>query len=79
VAIDETLRAKLAEHLQKTWRTPACVSCGCALWELHGFVTLVLTDSPSVATGESGLPSVAVVCQRCGNTVLINLVVANAL
>ena len=79
VAIDENLRNRIAEHLKRTWRAPTCQLCGCGLWELHGYVTLVLTDSPATPTGTDGLPTVAVVCQRCGNTVLINLVVANAL
>jgi hypothetical protein len=79
VAIDESLRRQIAEHLKRTWRSPICHLCGCDVWELHGYVTLVLTDSPATATGADGLPTVAVVCQRCGNTILINLVVARAL
>jgi hypothetical protein len=79
VGIDDTSRSRIAEHIKKTWRTPGCLLCGCIVWELHGHVTVLLSDAPGATVSAEGLPSVAVVCQRCGNTILINLVVANAL
>jgi hypothetical protein len=79
VAVDEALRNKIAEHLKRTWRHSACLHCGSATWELHGHITILLSDTVgAVAAPSAGLPSVAMVCQRCGNTVLINLVVAGA-
>jgi hypothetical protein len=78
VAIDEALRLQLVEHLKK-WRSASCVLCGASLWEMHGHLTLLLTDQPGTTQATDGLPTVALVCQRCGNTVLINLIVANAL
>jgi hypothetical protein len=79
VAVDDATRDKVAAHLKKVWRGAGCVLCGCTTWELHGYVTVVLGDAPGGgATGTEGLPCVALVCQRCGNTVFINLVVANA-
>ncbi len=79
MALDEAARTKLAEHLQKTWRSPGCVLCGSTTWELHGYVTIILSDAPGASAGTEGLPACALVCQRCGNTVIINLVVADAL
>ncbi len=80
MAVDETLRRKVTEHLKRTWRSNACLLCGCTVWEIHGHVTVILGDAPGTVAGASeGLPSVAMVCQRCGNTVLVNLVVADAL
>jgi hypothetical protein len=79
VALDQASKSKLAEHLKKTWRSPACVLCGCTVWEVHGHVTVVLGDTPGTTIGTDALPSVALVCQRCGNTILINLVVADPL
>lgn len=77
MAVDEATRDKVTEHLKKTWRTAACLLCGCTVWELHGHVTVVLGDTPGATAATEGLPSVAAVCQRCGNTVFINLVVAD--
>jgi hypothetical protein len=79
VTIDDSLRSRISDHLKRTWKGAACQLCGSSVWELHGYVTLLLSDSPAAATGDTGLPTVAMVCQRCGNTVLMNLVVANAL
>jgi hypothetical protein len=79
VGLDDTTRSKIADHLKKTWRSAGCLLCGCTTWELHGHLTLLLGDAPGATVTPEGLPSVAVVCQRCGNTILINLVVANAL
>jgi hypothetical protein len=79
VAVDDALRIKVAEHLKKTWRTSACLLCGCTTWELHGHVTVLLADVPGGTSSTEGLPAVALVCQRCGNTVFMNLVVADAL
>jgi hypothetical protein len=79
VALDQTWKNKIGEHLRKRWRSPECQLCGCTLWELHGHVTVILGDAPGATASTEGLPSVALVCQRCGNTVFINLVVADAL
>ena len=79
MAVDETTRRKIAEHVKRTWRSPGCLICGCLTWELHGHVTLILGDAPGATVSTDALPSLALVCQRCGNTVLVNLVLANAL
>lgn len=79
MAIDPTLKDTLVEHIKRTWRTPGCALCGCSIWELYGHLTLPLADGPGGAPTGDGLPTVAVVCQRCGNTVLVNLVVAGGL
>ena len=80
MAVDDTLRGKLADHLKRVWQSPACLLCGCTVWEAHGHVTVLLSDVPGTLTGiTDGLPTVALVCQRCGNTVFVNLVVAGAL
>jgi hypothetical protein len=79
VAIDEETRKTIAEHIKRTWRSPACVLCGCTVWELYGHATVVLGDAPGSLTAADGLPCCVMVCQRCGNSVLVNMVVADAL
>lgn len=78
MALDQAARNKIAEHAQKTWRSPGCLLCGCTTWEVHGYVTLIVGNAPGPG-GDEGLPSAALVCQRCGNTVIVNLVVADAM
>lgn len=56
---------------------PNCRLCTVNAWEFNGFIALGLSDSPGVAQfGGQNLPSVALVCKNCGNTVLINAVIA---
>jgi hypothetical protein len=71
VALDDITRNKVTEHVKKTWRGAGCLLCGCTTWELHGHVTLILSDAPGGTAATEGLPSAVVVCQRCGNTILI--------
>ncbi len=61
-------------------RLPAklgCSACTHTQWTLaDGFVFLSLSDSPgSIPIGGNGLPSVALTCKNCGNTLLFNLIV----
>jgi hypothetical protein len=66
----------LAEHLHRTWTRKECLQCGGNNWALHGYVTLITADTLVATPGAPILPCAAAVCQMCGNTVLINLVVA---
>jgi hypothetical protein len=66
----------LAGHIHRTWTRKECLQCGTNNWALHGYITLITADNLGVALGAPILPSAAAVCQMCGNTVLINLVVA---
>jgi hypothetical protein len=66
----------LATHIDRTWARRECVQCGMNNWATHGYITLTIADTLGSAVGASILPTAAAVCQVCGNTVLINLVVA---
>lgn len=75
MALDPQLQARVIAQLQQKWRTSTCPMCGQNTWEVHGHVTLNLGNVPGVLqVGGPVLPTVAVVCQVCGNTVLVNLV-----
>ena len=67
----------LFAHINRTWAKKECVHCGMLDWAVHGYITLTIADTLGGMQGASILPTAAVVCQVCGNTVLVNLVVAN--
>jgi hypothetical protein len=66
----------LTAHINRTWATKECLQCGLNNWAMHGYITLTIADTLGGIQGASILPTAAAVCQVCGNTVLINLVVA---
>jgi hypothetical protein len=66
----------LTSHINRTWARKECAQCGTINWALHGYITLTIADTLGSSVGASILPTAAAVCQVCGNTVLINLVVA---
>jgi len=80
VAFDQTTIQKLVEHLKRTWIVQVCPMCKQNNWEIHGQVTLSLgtTAGRPAAAGQS-LPCALVICQVCGNSVIVNLVVAAVL
>jgi hypothetical protein len=69
---------KLLQHLKDKWKTQPCPLCGVRKWnvqsksfelrEFHGG-GLVLGPGPII-------PVIPVVCTNCGNTILINSLVA---
>ena len=79
MALDAATIERIIQHLKSAWTVQACPMCRKSNWEVHGPITFSLgaTESfaSSVALGQS-LPCAAVVCQSCGNSLLINLVVA---
>jgi predicted nucleic-acid-binding Zn-ribbon protein len=67
----------LIEHLNEKWGVRGCAQCGSTNWELQDSIfelrqfrggTLVV-DGPLI-------PVVPVVCRNCGNTVLVNGLIA---
>jgi len=79
VAFEAAKIQKIIEHIKNTWTVQSCPMCKQNNWEIHGQVTLSLGPSVgrSSAAGQS-LPCAVIVCQVCGNSVIINLVVAGA-
>ena len=67
----------LFAHVNRTWARKECSQCGMIDWAMHGYITLTIADTLGGMQGASILPTAAAVCQVCGNTLLINLVVAN--
>lgn len=66
----------LLEHINDKWEVPNCRYCGENEWSASGKIFLRLSKEGELdLTGESQ-PTAPLVCMNCGNTVLINLVVA---
>jgi hypothetical protein len=77
VALDQATIQKIVEHLKRKWTVQTCPMCKQNNWEIHGQVTLSLTAATGRATGAGqALPCAVVICQVCGNSVIVNLVVA---
>lgn len=74
----EEVKAKVAAHIEKTW-TKNCPMCGSNRWAVHAYVPVELSPRIEAVFGAQVLPSAGIVCQTCGNTVLVNLIVAGVL
>jgi hypothetical protein len=77
MAFDATTIERIIQHLKSGWTVQTCPMCKKSNWEVHGPVTLSLGGGSeySAAPGQN-LPCAAIVCQSCGNTLIVNLVVA---
>jgi hypothetical protein len=76
MGFDATTIERIIQHLKGSWTVQACPMCKKSNWEVHGPITLSLGVSDnSVGLGQN-LPCAAIVCQSCGNSLIINLVVA---
>jgi hypothetical protein len=66
----------LAQHVVTKW-TNGCPMCGTRRWSPHAFVNMELSPSAKgQVIGAQVLPSAALVCQNCGFTAIVNLIVA---
>ncbi len=77
MALDKNLSDAIVSHISRKWLSTECGLCGKNAWDLYGHITLLLSDRPGlVVPGAPSLPCAAVVCQNCGNTILLSLVAA---
>ena len=77
---DEQMK-KLRDHLQENWKAPVgCPVCRSNKWNLSDHIYELrefLRGGLSVESGSGGIvPLSPVMCETCGNTVLINPLVA---
>jgi hypothetical protein len=70
-------RDKVIESLRQQGVTGRCSACGNENWILPDWVTHVSVQEPSanLALGGQVMPCIPIVCSRCGNTLLFNLIV----
>jgi hypothetical protein len=78
--IDPAVAKKLTEHIRLKWKN-GCPMCGARAWELSGFTSVPIKKDlgPNIVLAGPNLPSAAIVCRNCGNTVLVNLIVAGVM
>lgn len=68
---------KAIVHLQAKWAGRPCPMCGVSDWNVHDS-TFQLTEfnQGSMVIGGPVIPVVPVICKNCGNTILINAIIA---
>jgi hypothetical protein len=76
MGFDATTIERIIDHLKSRWTIQACPMCRTSNWEVHGPITLSLGGSDKSAGPSQNLPCAAIVCQSCGNSLIVNLVVA---
>jgi hypothetical protein len=77
MALDQESLDKLIGHIREKWGARSCPMCHANNWLVQGFVPLILSDSVKTVTiGGKSLPSAAVICSNCGNTIIVNLIAA---
>lgn len=68
---------KIIGHLRDKWVSRPCPMCGIGEWEVQDSVfQLMQFQEGGLVLGGPILPVVPVTCRNCGNTVLVNAIVA---
>jgi len=71
---------KAIEHLQRKWANRPCPMCGIATWSVQDSTyQLIEFTQGALRVGGPVVPVIPVVCQNCGNTILVNAIVAGVL
>jgi hypothetical protein len=71
---------KLLAHLNSKWAGRPCAQCGVANWQVQDSVfELREFNAGSLVVGGPVLPLIPVICANCGNTILVNALVAQVI
>jgi hypothetical protein len=71
---------KVITHLRDKWGGRVCQQCGEGNWTVQAKAfELRQFHGGSLVVGGAVLPLVPVICTNCGNTVLVNAIVAGAM
>lgn len=71
---------KVIEHLKEKWKGRSCQMCGVGNWNVQDTAYEVRQFSQGgLVVGGPVIPVVPVVCTNCGNTVLVNAIIAKAI
>ena len=70
---------KVIRHLTTKWANRPCLMCNAAQWSVQdeAFELRAFSDG-NLIVGGALIPVVPVVCTNCGNTVLVNAIIAGA-
>lgn len=67
----------LIEHLNEKWGGRGCAQCGSTNWQVQDSIfELRQFSGGTLVVGGPLIPVVPVICQNCGNTVLVNGLIA---
>lgn len=71
-------RERLIENINRNWSTKNCPMCGGNNWAISDDVMAMMRvgENNDIMLGGRITPVVPVICNECGNTVLINPIVA---
>lgn len=68
---------RVIEHLKQKWQGKPCPMCGHGNWKVQDSTyQLIEFNEGRFVLGGSVIPIVPVTCSNCGNTVLINAIMA---
>lgn len=77
MALTPEQHGALVKHLNSKWKNHKCRQCDANSWAIDGVVQLSLSNSPgALVIGGANLPTAALTCRNCGNTLLVNLVIS---
>lgn len=83
VPVTPEITEKVRQHLLEKWKGRGCPMCEGGPWQLANGGAVNIALSPAARTMPvsplRALPCMAVVCQSCGYTALINLVMVAGL
>ena len=74
-------RDKLIAEINSKWQTKTCPMCGQNDWDIgSSMATLVnVGEDKSIQLGGQFMPLVPIVCNSCGNVILVNPLTVGAL
>jgi hypothetical protein len=72
--------SKVIEHLRAKWAGRPCPMCGVNSWSVQDSTYQLLEfNQGTLVVGGPVIPIVPVVCNNCGNTILVNAIIAGLL
>ena len=76
--MDNDWKSQLIKHLENKWSSQKCPMCGHSGWNLPSEIYEIreFQDGNFVIGGTPIVPVLPVTCGNCGNTVLVNAIVA---
>lgn len=70
---------RLIQHLQEKWEAQPCPMCGARQWNVQdkSFELREFHSGDFVVGSSSVIPVIPVICSDCGNTILVNSLIAD--
>lgn len=69
---------RIIQYLQEKWKSAPCPMCGKNHWSVqeNAFELREYRDGNMVIGGVPIIPVIPIICSNCGNTILINAILA---